>query len=244
MSHFDIDMMAIFGLMLLLGGFTLTFLKEMIVPMITLFLLLIMVWSDDICSRNDRLSFYGSWFDRGGEIVCKDNNDQPILISKLKGWEHKGEYLFKDNRGIEILEDKCEIINQSEPHCIPVITQIIIGTSALIGIFGWMLRRLNESRAKTKKREERKAAIEKGVAEMAELYKSDPELKEWNEFVGDHFDEMEQGYYHSGIAQDQNNEYQKSKNVGHLMAVEDQQHELKDREIRERDYEDDDDTKR
>jgi hypothetical protein len=195
MSHFDMDMMAIFGLMLLLGGFTLMFLKEMIIPMITLFLLLIMVWGDDICSRSNRLSFYGDHFDRGGEIVCKDNNAQPILISKLKGWEHKGEYLFKGNRGVEILEDQCEIIHQSEPHCISVTTQIIIGTTALIGIFGWtvwMFRRINDIRKKTKARQERKEKIIQGAKEMAELYKTDPELKEWNEFAGDHFEEMEQ----------------------------------------------------
>jgi hypothetical protein len=195
MSHFDMNMMAILGLMLLLGGFTLTFLKEMIIPMITLFLLLIMVWGDDICSRRDRLSFYGDHFDRGGEIVCKDNNAQPILISKLKGWEHKGEYLFKGNRGVEILEDQCEIIHQSEPHCISVTTQIIIGTTALIGIFGWtvwMFRRINDIRKKTKARQERKEKIIQGAKEMAELYITDPELKEWNEFAGDHFEEMEQ----------------------------------------------------
>jgi hypothetical protein len=188
MSHFDMDMMAIMALLLLIGGVSATFLKEMMIPMITLFLLFIMVWGDDICSRNDRMSFYGSWFDRGGEIVCKDNNAQPILISKLKGWEHKGEYLFKGNRGVEILEDQCEIINQSEPHCISVTTQIIIGTTALIGIFGWMVwmfRALNESRTKTKARQERKEKIIQGAKEMAEL-------KEWNEFAGDHFEEAEQ----------------------------------------------------
>ncbi|MDD3594907.1 hypothetical protein [Sulfuricurvum sp.] len=195
MSHFDMDMMAIMGLMLLLGGFILTFLKEMIVPMVGLFLLLLMVWGDDICSRNDRLNFYGDHFDRGGEVVCKDNNAQPILISKLNSWEHKGEYLFKGNRGVEILEDQCEIINQSEPHCISVTTQIIIGTTALIGIFGWMFwmfRRINDIRKKTKARQERKEKIIQGAKEMAELYKTDPELKEWNEFAGDHFEEVEQ----------------------------------------------------
>ena len=195
MSHFDMDMVAIMGLMLLLGGFTLTFLKEMIVPMVGLFLLLSMVWGDDICSRNDRLSFYGDHFDWGGELVCKDNNAQAILISKLKGWEHKGEYFFKGNKGVEILEDQCEIMNQSEPHCISVTTQIIIGTTALFGIFGWMFwmfRRINDIRKKTKARQERKEKIIQGAKEMAELYKTDPELKEWNEFAGDHFEEMEQ----------------------------------------------------
>jgi hypothetical protein len=195
MSHFDMDMMAIMALLLLIGGVSATFLKEMIIPMITLFLLLIMVWGDDICSRNDRMSFYGSWFDRGGEIVCKDNNAQPILISKFQGWEHKREYLFKGNMGVEILEDQCEVINQSELHCISITTQIIIGTTALIGIFGWMIwmfRRINDIRKKTKAREARKEKIIQGAKEMAELYKTDPELKDWNEFAGDHFEEVEQ----------------------------------------------------
>lgn len=154
-----------------------------------------MVWGDDICSRNDRMSFYGSWFDRGGEIVCKDNNAQPILISKFQGWEHKREYLFKGNMGVEILEDQCEVINQSELHCISITTQIIIGTTALIGIFGWMIwmfRRINDIRKKTKAREARKEKIIQGAKEMAELYKTDPELKDWNEFAGDHFEEVEQ----------------------------------------------------
>ncbi|MDD3594906.1 hypothetical protein [Sulfuricurvum sp.] len=56
--------------------------------------------------------------------------------------------------------------------------------------------------------------------------------------------DMKRGYCDSGITQERINEYQKSKNVGHLMAVEDQQHEIKDRAIREHNYEDDDDTKR
>jgi hypothetical protein len=56
--------------------------------------------------------------------------------------------------------------------------------------------------------------------------------------------DMKRGYCDSGITQERIDEYQKSKNVGHLMAVEDQQHEIKDREIWERDYEDDDDAKR
>ena len=195
MSHLDMNMMALFGLILLVGGVSVTFLKEMIVPIVGLFLLLVMVWGDDICSRSDRLNFYGDHFDRGGEIICKDDSAHPLLVSHTRGWEHKGSYLFKGNRGVDILDDQCEIINQSEPHCISVTTQIIIGTSALIGIVGWMVwmfRRLNESHIKIKAREERKAAIEKGAAAMAELYKNDPELKEWNEFVGDLFETPEE----------------------------------------------------
>lgn len=56
--------------------------------------------------------------------------------------------------------------------------------------------------------------------------------------------DMKRGYCDSGITKERIDEYQKSKNVGHLMAGEEHQHELKDREIRERNYEDDDDTLR
>lgn len=195
MSHFDMNMMALMGLILLVGGVSVTFLKEMIVPIVGLFLLLVMVWGDDICSRHDRLNFYSNHVDRGGEIICKDDSAHPLLISTAKGWEHKGGYLFKGSKGVDILEDQCEILNQDEPHCISVSTQIVIGTSMLIGIFGWMawiFRQLSERLAKTKAREERKEKIRKGAEEMAELYKNDPELKEWNEFVGDYYETSEE----------------------------------------------------
>jgi hypothetical protein len=205
MSHFDMDMMALFGLLLLLGGVTLTFLKEMIILMVGLFLFLILVWGDDICSREERLRFYGDHFDRGGEIICKDDNGHPLLISESKGWERKGAYLFKGSRGVEILEDQCEILDQDEPHCISVTTQIIIGTTLSIGIFGWiiwMFMRMRSVTIKELKPEakaggEEKEKIEKKAGEIAEHHRADPEFKEY-----------------------------------------------KDREIRERAHEDDDDTNR
>jgi hypothetical protein len=52
----------------------------------------------------------------------------------------------------------------------------------------WMFRRINDIRKKTKARQERKEKIIQGTKEMAELYKTDPELKEWNEFVGDYYE--------------------------------------------------------
>ena len=55
--------------------------------------------------------------------------------------------------------------------------------------------------------------------------------------------DMKRGYCDSGITQERIDEYQKSKNGGHLMAGEDQHHEIKDSVIREREYENDDDTK-
>ncbi len=156
MNHFDTNMMAITALLLLMGGITYTFLKEMRAAMAGLLLLVIMVWSDDIFSRNDRLSFYGNHFDRGGEVICKDDKAHPLLISQANGWERKGQYLFKGNQGVDILDDQCEILNHNEPHCISITTQIIIGTTVLIGVFGWMvwmLRRINEERLKIKDRE-------------------------------------------------------------------------------------------
>ena len=195
MSHFDTQMMAITALLLLMGGITYTFLKEMRAAMAGMFLLVIMVWGDDICSRNDRMSFYTDHFDRGGEVICKDDNAHPLLISQSNGWERKGGYLFKGNQGVDILDDQCEILNKNEPHCIPITTQVVIGTAILIGIFGWMgwkFRQLRASRIKIKSREERKEKIRKGAEEMAELYNNDPELKEWNEFVGDYYETSEE----------------------------------------------------
>jgi hypothetical protein len=49
------------------------------------------------------------------------------------------------------------------------------------------LKRLDE-REKQEAREARMEKIRSGAAEMAELYRSDPELKELNEFVGDYRD--------------------------------------------------------
>lgn len=161
MTYFDRDILALFGLILLVGGVSVTFLKEMIIPIIALFLLLIMVWGDDICSRHDRLNFYGNYFDKGGEIICKDDYGDPLLISLAQGWKHKGQYLFKENSEVEILDDQCEILHQSEPHCISITTQMIIGTIILIGIFGWtfwIFRRMHIHK-------ERKEKIRKGAEE-------------------------------------------------------------------------------
>ncbi|MCX6061131.1 MAG: hypothetical protein NT103_02640 [Campylobacterales bacterium] len=44
----------------------------------------------------------------------------------------------------------------------------------------------DEDKTREKNREKRKEKIRKGAAEMAELYRTDPELKELNEFVGDY----------------------------------------------------------
>lgn len=45
-----------------------------------------------------------------------------------------------------------------------------------------------EEEEKEKEREARKEKIRTGAAEMAELYRTDPQLKELNEFVGDYRD--------------------------------------------------------
>lgn len=202
MSHFDMNMMAMMGLILLVGGVSVTFIREMMVPTVGLILLLVMVWGDDICSRSDRLQLYGGHIEREGEMICKDDHGHPLLISKAKGWEHQGQYLFKENRGIDLLEDQCEIPHHSEPHCISITTQIMIGTGIVIGILGWMgwmFHHENKSRIKIKSREERKEKIRKGAEEMAELYRTDPELKEWSQFAGDYYessDDYMKGEHH------------------------------------------------
>jgi hypothetical protein len=154
MAHFDMQMMAVMGLMLFMSNLIFMFFKEAIAVVIVLFSVIFMIWGDDICSRSDRLSFYGNWFDKGGEIVCKDDQSRPLLISHIRGWEHKGAYLFKGNMGVEILEDQCEIVNQPEPHCISTSTQIVIGSIALLGFLGWivwMFWRINVIHTKSKK---------------------------------------------------------------------------------------------
>ena len=133
MSHFDMDMMAMMGLIFLVGGVSVTFLKEMIVPIVGLFLLLGMVWGDDICSRNDRLSFYTDHFDRGGEIICKDTHARPVLISVSKGWELKGGYLFKGNQGVDILK----ISAKSSIKTNPIVSPLQRGSS-LVRFIWWV----------------------------------------------------------------------------------------------------------
>lgn len=49
-----------------------------------------------------------------------------------------------------------------------------------------------EKKQRQADRELRKEKIIQGCEEMAELYKTDPELKEWNEFVGDYFEDSEE----------------------------------------------------
>lgn len=139
MNPYDAQMLGILGLMLMMSGIAMVFLKELIAPFAVLYLLLFMIWGDDVCSRTQRVDFYGEHFTQGGEIICHDNRSQILLISKERGWVLKGEYLFKANQGISVLHDTCEIQNRSEPHCISVTTQIIIGGIGLLGIFGYMI---------------------------------------------------------------------------------------------------------
>lgn len=190
MSPFDMQMVAITSLIVLLTIFMRFIDKKMVIAIAGLLVILVMVWGDDMCSRKGKLHFYSQHFDAGGEIICQDVNSNPFLISQTKGWERKGQYLFKENRGIEILNDQCEIIGQKEPRCISETWMIITGIAASIWMFGWMAltfrRHEREYKKEKKDRELRKEKIRVGAAEMAELYKNDPELRELNEFVGDY----------------------------------------------------------
>jgi hypothetical protein len=62
MAHFDMQMMAITGLLLVMMSMMVFIVKEVMYAAIGIFVVLIMVWGDDICSRSDRMSFYGNWF--------------------------------------------------------------------------------------------------------------------------------------------------------------------------------------
>jgi predicted Holliday junction resolvase-like endonuclease len=50
------------------------------------------------------------------------------------------------------------------------------------------ITKIEEEERQEKEREARKEKIHAGAAEMAELYRTDPDLKELNEFVGDYRD--------------------------------------------------------
>lgn len=190
MNPFDIQMIAITALLIMLTLFMCFVDKRFTYAMTGVFLTLALIWGDDLCSRSDRMNFYTTHFDKGGEIICKDDNANPILISHSNAWERKGQYLVRNTKGFELLRDSCEIIDYQEPHCISMRWQIGIGSVALLWLLGGMalmVREIeNSSKERRSAREERKEKIRIGAEEMAELYKSDPELKELNEFVGDY----------------------------------------------------------
>lgn len=138
MNNFDIDMMAFFSLLLFISAFVWMLLKEYIGSMIAPILLLFVIWGEDICSRPQRVVFYAQHFERGGQLICRDDDYHPLLISKTRGWESHGDYFFKGDHGINPLEDQCEVQGMSEPRCIPIAFQILLGASVVLGIFGWI----------------------------------------------------------------------------------------------------------
>jgi hypothetical protein len=190
MNPFDIQMIAITALLLMLSMFMHFIDKRFNYGMAGIFVVLALIWGDDLCSRHDRLAFYTTYFDKGGEIVCKDDNANPLLISEANGWKRTGAYLFRNTQGLDLISDSCEIISKTEPHCIPMHWLILSGIAASLWLMRWMsmvVREIeNSSKERKNAREERKEKIRKGAEEMAELYKSDPELKELNAFVGDY----------------------------------------------------------
>lgn len=191
----DFQMIAIMSLIVFFTIISYMFMKETFYSMIAMALLALGVWGEDLCSRADRLMFYTTHFDSGTEMVCHDHHAKPQLISRERGWERKGEYLFKANQSLTLLEDTCEIINLEEPRCVSMKNQTIIAVVAFIGVFGWIFlafRRLSQPISKPKESEERKENYSKAAEAMAPLYESDPELKEGNAFVGDHFEVTEQ----------------------------------------------------
>ena len=231
MSHFDIDMLAFFSLLLFMSTFVWMFLKEAIGAIILAMILLFVIWGEDICSRPQRVAFYTQHFERGGQLICRDDAYHPLLISMTRGWESQGGYFFKGDHGINPLDDKCEVQGMSEPRCISPTIQILLVVSAVLGIFGWIewiliSQRSNEAKIKQRKEDEENTL--KATQEIADLYNSDPELKEWTEFIGDTIEHSEEDVNKARADQ------QVSSAAIHK----------KDREIRDREHEDDDDTSR
>lgn len=153
MNPFDMQMTAFAGLLFLLVGFSAFIGKEMLYGSAGLVLVLTVVWGEDICSREERMAHYTTHFDGGGELVCKADHSAPFLISQERGWERKGEYLFRGEQGIALTGEPCEIVNKSEPRCIPITAQIALAGAAVIWILGWMLvgmRRLRTPDPKAK----------------------------------------------------------------------------------------------
>lgn len=139
MNPFDMQMMAFAGLIFLMVGFSAFIGKEMLYGSAGMVLVLLMIWGEDICSREERMTYYTTHFDGGGELVCKVDHSSPHLISHNRGWERKGEYLFRGEKGIALTGEPCEIMNKSEPRCIPITTQITLAAAAVIWFVGWIL---------------------------------------------------------------------------------------------------------
>lgn len=113
--------------------------KRIVYSMVGIYITLALLWANEQMSRNDRMAFCTNHFDAGGEIVCKDNHAHPLLISTYKGWERKGPYLFRNTKGVELLEDSCEIIGQTQPTYIQMKWLILCGIAAAIWLIGWLV---------------------------------------------------------------------------------------------------------
>ncbi len=191
MNHTDMQFMAITMLMLflaLMGSFVN---KKFVYSLLGIIMLFGLFWIDDAASRSGKLAFYGDNFTKGREIICKDDHGDPILLSNINGWKVKGTYAFKQDHGIDLLDNQCEIQGKTATTIIPLSVLITAGLLALLGTGLTFISEFRKLKAQGTARkvhptQERKEAIRKGAEEMAELYRTDPELKSMNEFVGDY----------------------------------------------------------
>lgn len=145
-------------------------------------LLVMLYWGNDICSRSDRVDFFTDHFAQGKEIICRGEHANALLISQSNGWEIRGRYLFKADQGIDVLEDQCEIPSEETPACLStqwLIAALALFTLGLIMVTIWLFQSYG------KKKEQRLEKIRQACEEMAPLYRTDLELKEWRDFVGD-----------------------------------------------------------
>lgn len=195
MTPTDMQFMAITMLILFLAAMASFVNKKFSYCLLGGILLTGLFWIDDAASRSGKVAFYGENFTKGSEIICKDDHGDPILISNINGWKIKGSYAFKRDHGIDLLENQCEIQGKTAPSVIPLSLLITAGLLALLGTGVTVMREFQKLQGggtarNVRPTQERKEKIKKGAEEMAELYRTDPELKSMNEFVGD-YKEME-----------------------------------------------------
>jgi len=153
--------------------------RNYINPMAGLIVFVSVLWGNDICSRNDQIAFFHDHFAKGDEILCQDA--QILSISQSNGWSIKEHYALKGNRGIDLLEEQCEVPKYDTPNCISIAGQIL----SSIGALGWtIIFFIREFKRPSREREESETWIQ-GAESVTKEYVTDPELKEWNDFVGD-----------------------------------------------------------
>lgn len=94
---------------------------------------IVMFWGNDVLSRQDRVNFFAESFANAETIICHDDHSNSILIAPEHGWQIKGAYGFKGDKGIDLLYNLCEVQGKSTPSFIPM--EILIAITVLISMW-------------------------------------------------------------------------------------------------------------